>query len=448
MVHTPVEPPPSDNNVMQRSKKSGYHNQKRELLRISRSIETDHLSKPNLKSDIQPSNVSVIPSLPKDIKESKSIPLLGKPELNSTPISSSKQWLPNENAEDPFLILSKDEYHEHHSSIMQCRFNSQGTSIASCDKDGTVKVWKFEPSPVTIATVISRSPFLSVDWHKTASDLLILGTSQGVIKLFDTSSKLDQFDTIIPGNCPRITQLACHPNGATFATSCVSNLGYEGLRLNNSSPSNPGRVQIWNINESQITLESSILECNDRHIECLAYSENGICLATGDTNGLLTVLDTRTYKVILSREAHKGPIYTVQFSKDEKFVLTLGADGKFCAWNLASPIEPINLPIHALAGGPFEVTGFGGYKQVQQPGGGKLFTFEPNGSHVLTCDGTSAVIYDVNLSNASMSKVLTLVGHRSPVLSLEWTSSSKCGYCLTGSMDGRLLVTTLLNKLS
>ncbi|XP_002124829.2 WD repeat-containing protein 91 [Ciona intestinalis] len=442
----PTSQPPSD-NLMQRNKKlSGYQNQRRELFGTSRSIDLDPQIKPPKPEPPAPQS-NPTPNLPKE--DPRSSPLIPNLDLQIT--KSSSLWLqsdqPPESASDePFLKLSKDEYHDHHSSIMQCRFNPQGNSIASVDKDGVVKIWQFEPNPVTIATVMSRSPFLSLDWHTSATDLVLLGSSNGTIKIYNAASKVSQHDVNISGNCPRVNQLSCHPGGTSFVTSCISNGGFGGYTPNTQDVNTPGRVQIWNINESQVTLDSSLQECSDRHIECLAYSKDGNYLATGDSKGKLTVFDTRTYKLMQSRQAHSGPIYTVQFSQDERFVFTLGADGKFCAWNLASPIEPTIFPIHASAGGPFEVTGFSGYKQVQQPGGGRLFAFEPHGNHVLTCDGSSAVVYEVNISLGTLKKVLTLVDHRSPVLSLDWTSALKCAYCMTGGMDGKVNVTTLLKK--
>jgi len=56
----------------------------------------------------------------------------------------------------------------------------------------------------------------------------------------------------------------------------------------------------------------------------------------------------------------------------------------------------ITFPIHPTAAGPFEVSGFSGYRQVHCPRGGRLFAFEPDGHHLLTCDGNSALIYSVS----------------------------------------------------
>ena len=60
--------------------------------------------------------------------------------------------------------------------------------------------------------------------------------------------------------------------------------------------------------------------------------------------------------------------------------------------------KPCTFPIHSTAAGPFEVSGFSGYRQVHCPSGGKLFAFEPGGHHLLTCDGTSTLMYSVSVS--------------------------------------------------
>ena len=54
-----------------------------------------------------------------------------------------------------------------------------------------------------------------------------------------------------------------------------------------------------------------------------------------------------------------------------------------------------NLSLHAGASGPFVLTGAGGYRQVQTPKG-RLFAFDTEGKHVLTCSSNGGVIYQVS----------------------------------------------------
>ncbi len=95
--------------------------------------------------------------------------------------------------EQPFIKLSQEEYGEHHSSIMHCRcgqaslhtavhsqlsrcnlgfyvhvcvfrVDCSGRRVASLDVDGVVKVWAFNPIMQTKATIMSKSPLLSLEW--------------------------------------------------------------------------------------------------------------------------------------------------------------------------------------------------------------------------------------------------------------------------------------------
>lgn len=48
--------------------------------------------------------------------------------------------------------------------IVYNRFDSIGTTIASIDTQGVVKVWKNEPRITTLATVMFQSPIQCLEW--------------------------------------------------------------------------------------------------------------------------------------------------------------------------------------------------------------------------------------------------------------------------------------------
>lgn len=52
-----------------------------------------------------------------------------------------------------------------------------------------------------------------------------------------------------------------------------------------------------------------------------------------------------------------------------------------------------NLPSDAT--GPFVLSGYSGYKQVQVPRG-RLFAFDSEGNYMLTCSATGGLIYKVS----------------------------------------------------
>ncbi|KAG8537783.1 hypothetical protein GDO81_023851, partial [Engystomops pustulosus] len=99
------------------------------------------------------------------------------------------------------------------------------------------------------------------------------------------------------------------------------------------------------------------------------------------------------------------------------------------------------------ATGPFMLSGYSGYKQVQFPRG-RLFAFDSEGNYMLTCSSNGGVIYKLNSDGSTLENCLSLGGHRAPVVTVDWSTAVECGTCLTASMDGKIRLTTLLAQKS
>ncbi|XP_041441308.1 WD repeat-containing protein 91-like isoform X3 [Xenopus laevis] len=69
-----------------------------------------------------------------------------------------------EKSSQPFIVLSQDEYAEHHSSIMHCRVDCSGCRVSSLDVDGVIKIWSIDGIIQTKASAISKSALLSLEW--------------------------------------------------------------------------------------------------------------------------------------------------------------------------------------------------------------------------------------------------------------------------------------------
>lgn len=48
----------------------------------------------------------------------------------------------------------------------------------------------------------------------------------------------------------------------------------------------------------------------------------------------------------------------------------------------------------------------------------------------------------------ALESVLSLGGHKAPVVTVDWCSAVDCGTCLTASMDGKIKLSTLLAQKS
>lgn len=114
---------------------------------------------------------------------------------------------------------------------------------------------------------------------------------------------------------------------------------------------------------------------------------------------------------------------------------------QFVQWNIhRCGVKQSEYSLSQDAVGPFVLSGYSGYKQVQVPRG-RLFAFDSEGQHVLTCSSSGGVIYR---ADAGLESVLSLGGHKAPVVTVDWCSAMDCGTCLTASMDGKIKLSTLL----
>uniref|UniRef100_A0A8D3E6W5 WD repeat-containing protein 91 n=1 Tax=Scophthalmus maximus TaxID=52904 RepID=A0A8D3E6W5_SCOMX len=349
-------------------------------------------------------------------------------------------------AEQPFIKLSQEEYGEHHSSIMHCRVDCSGRRVASLDVDGVIKVWSFNPIIQTKATIMSKSPLLSLEWATKPDRLLLLGSGVGTVRLYDTDAKKNLYEMNIDETHPRILSLACSPSGSSFVCSAAA-LGRSGSA--ESVPRLPlpvsGQLLLW---DTKTVKQQFSLEPEPVAINCTAFNHNGNLLVTGAADGVIRLFDMQRYESAMSWRAHDGEVYSVEFSYDENTVFSIGEDGKFIQWNIhRCGVKQSEQVLAQDATGPFVLSGYSGYKQVQVPRG-RLFAFDSEGQHVLTCSSSGGLIYRLTNGESALESVLSLGGHKAPVVTVDWCSAVDCGTCLTASMDGKIKLSTLLAQKS
>ncbi|XP_062410520.1 WD repeat-containing protein 91 [Sardina pilchardus] len=351
--------------------------------------------------------------------------------------------------EQPFIKLSQEEYGEHHSSIMHCRVDSSGRRVASLDVDGVIKVWSFNPIMQTKATIMSKSPLLSLEWATKPDRLLLLGSGVGTVRLYDTDAKKNLYEMAIDEAHPRILSLAYSPSGTSFVCSAAAHARTGSAPEATSRVALPvsGKLLLWDTKTIKQQLQFS-LEPGPVAINCTAFNHNGNLLVTGAADGVIRLFDMQRYESAMSWKAHDGEVYSVEFSYDENTVFSIGEDGKFIQWNIhRSGVKQSEYSLPQDATGPFVLSGYSGYKQVQVPRG-RLFAFDSEGQHVLTCSSNGGLIYRLNKGETGLESVLPLGGHKAPVVTVDWCSAVDCGTCLTASMDGKIKLSTLLAQKS
>uniref|UniRef100_A0A3Q3GCM5 WD repeat-containing protein 91 n=1 Tax=Labrus bergylta TaxID=56723 RepID=A0A3Q3GCM5_9LABR len=378
------------------------------------------------------------------VAESTSEPL----ESSSTKSSGGGAEGGGLSTEQPFIKLSQEEYGEHHSSIMHCRVDSSGRRVASLDVDGVIKVWSFNPIMQTKATIMSKSPLLSLEWATKPDRLLLLGSGVGTVRLYDTDAKKNLYEMNIDETHPRILSLACSPSGSSFVCSAAAVSRSGSLE---TVPRLPlpvsGQLLLWDTKTVKQQVQFS-LEPEPVAINCTAFNHNGNLLVTGAADGCIRLFDMQRYESAMSWRAHDGEVYSVEFSYDENTVFSIGEDGKFIQWNIhRCGVKQSEQALPQDATGPFVLSGYSGYKQVQVPRG-RLFAFDSEGQHVLTCSSSGGLIYRLTNGEPALESVLSLGGHKAPVVTVDWCSAVDCGTCLTASMDGKIKLSTLLAQKS
>ncbi|XP_049322107.1 WD repeat-containing protein 91 isoform X1 [Astyanax mexicanus] len=374
----------------------------------------------------------------------------GQPETDTTDSPTNQTRSGSEvggpGVEQPFIKLSQEEYGEHHSSIMHCRVDCSGRRVASLDVDGVVKVWSFNPIMQTKATIMSKSPLLSLEWATKPDRLLLLGSGVGTVRLYDTEAKKNLYEMTIDDAHPRILSLAYSPSGTSFVCSAAANVSRPGSvteMMPRASLPVSGQLLLWDTKTVKQQLQFA-LEPGPVAVNCTAFNHNGNLLVTGAADGWIRLFDMQRYESVMSWKAHDGEVYSVEFSYDENAVFSIGEDGKFIQWNIhRSGVKQSEYSLSQDAVGPFVLSGYSGYKQVQVPRG-RLFAFDSEGQHVLTCSSTGGLIYRLNKGEAGLESVLSLGGHKAPVVTVDWCSAVDCGTCLTASMDGKIKLSTLL----
>lgn len=209
----------------------------------------------------------------------------------------------------------------------------------------------------------------------------------------------------------------------------------------------PGKLLLWDTKTMKQQLQFS-LEPEPIAINCTAFNHNGNLLVTGAADGIVRLFDMQQHECAMSWKAHEGEVYSVEFSYDENTVYSIGEDGKFIQWNIhKSGLKVSEYGLPSEATGPFVLSGYSGYKQVQFPRG-RLFAFDSEGNYMLTCSATGGVIFKLNGEDKVLESCLSLGGHRAPVVTVDWSTAMDCGTCLTASMDGKIKLTTLLAQKS
>eukprot|EP00795_Rhopilema_esculentum_P012522 gene12522-3207_t len=417
-------------------------------------------------------------------REGSSLVLESKKGLDTSPFAVSASYNPSKaktktfeegiipgsydhfkaDSQKPFIILSQEEYGEHFSPIVNCRFAGDGRHVGSIDSEGIIKIWHCLPEPITQATIASKFQSLSFDWVPKLEGKFLYGNLTGKVSLYDVSSKKTLLDGHVESKYQRIVALACSPNGSSFICSAASGVRKRSESHNVSTskrfvqlrpmhsltdsnkPSTEGAIFDWDMKTFKEKAELA-LDPYPACIHCMAYNHNGTLLVTGAADGMIRLFDMRTCDCLVGWHAHSSDVLDVQFSVDETSLYSLGADGKLCLWDVHKvSFKTAEFSLHDSSTGLNALSDDGGIKQrAESRPGGRLFAFDTDGKHMITCASNGALVFSTE-SKISLEQVMVIPGQKSAVTSLDWNSSPNCSICVTGQSNGVVQISSLLRR--
>ena len=275
-----------------------------------------------------------------------------------------------------YLLLSQEEYLEHHSEITQCKFStSTGYLIASSDIDGVIKIWSAGPPgpPRTLATFISNSGVTSLEWMPNSDSNLLCGTTSGIIRMYDqaerkttceinaSTDKCDMYGEALRfENSCSIQQMAVSPNGSILAASTLHHNSKPIVERDSPYDiKQDGSLVLYDLRTcvrldeydfGKSLLRSSTMSNSSQNvITSLTFNHNSQILTTGGNDGKIRIFDLRKRGDCIaswsvganSNNAKSSPILTLQPSMDDTSIYTLSADGYFSIWSIVQTSQKI-----------------------------------------------------------------------------------------------------------
>ncbi|MYK96732.1 hypothetical protein F4009_22510 [Candidatus Poribacteria bacterium] len=213
--------------------------------------------------------------------------------------------------------------------------------------------WKMDPSNQRFAQPPEKlTPIAAFNHEDMIHDVafspvdasLVAGTDGNTIKLWNLANTSEP-QTILNGHVSTVKSLAFSPTGELLISTGLDNQVIlwdirSGTKINSfKTPavaiaiSRDGnylatvgrRSKIWDIRNQKEILELQTLP-HDKSVLfwTVDFSPDGKWLACGDENGRLEIWDVQHHKLVQSLKANADRIFSVQFSADSQFLVSIG----------------------------------------------------------------------------------------------------------------------------
>ena len=209
------------------------------------------------------------------------------------------------------------------SSVRSVSFSSDGATLASGARDGTVKLWDVATREL-VATLEGHTSGVNSVSFSLDGAILASGAWDGTVKLWDVAT--GEIIATLEGHADWVNSVSFSLDGAILA-----------------SASEDGTVKLWDVATRELvaTLEGY-------RVRSVSFSPDGATLASGAGDGTIRLWDVATREIIAEEDT--SPIHSVSFSPDGVTLAAASWDGTVLLWDVATGNTAVVISGHMDAG--------------------------------------------------------------------------------------------------
>ncbi|MCL4266734.1 MAG: hypothetical protein KJ069_26380 [Anaerolineae bacterium] len=216
---------------------------------------------------------------------------------------------------------------EDDGGVRAVAFHPDGERVAAGYQAGTARMWDFTTGQSLLRQFEHNRPVNDVLFLGDGSRL-VTGGEDGIVVVQNSSTGVPIFSFVAEfdseGLPVAVNDIAASADGRLIAAAKAN-----------------GIARIWQGEELLATLSG-----HNGPVTAVAFTEDGLRLATAGADSSAKVWDVAAERAILTLSGHNGALTAVSFYPDGGRLVTAGTDGTARIWNAETGLEPLVLTEH------------------------------------------------------------------------------------------------------